>query len=147
MKQIANNIFFEWVESEIAENRPVQFRLKGISMFPLLKDGKHQVIVHPCKAEELSSMDVILFRYKGKHLLHRILKIEGTKLMIQGDGSYVAKEQCTTEDVIGKVQTIIRPSGKHISVNSWRWKLPSRLWISLRFVRTPLLHILHRIKY
>lgn len=145
MKQIANNIFFEWVESEIAQGNPVQFRLKGTSMFPLLKDGKDKVILHPCSADELSPMDVILFRYNGKHLLHRILKIEGDKLIIQGDGSYIAKEQCTIKDVVGKVQTIIRPSGKSISVNSWRWKLPSRLWLSLTFIRTPLLRILHCI--
>lgn len=146
MKQIANDIFFSWVETEIAENRPVQIRLKGTSMFPLLKEGKHQVIIHPCKADELSAMDVILFRYKGKHLLHRILKKEGDRFIIQGDGSYVAKEECTVEDVVGKVQTIIKSSGKSISVNSWRWKLPSRLWLSLTFLRTPLLRILHRIE-
>ena len=34
-------------------------------------------------------MDVVLFRYNGRHVLHRIIRREGTRLYIRGDGSFV----------------------------------------------------------
>ena len=145
MKQISNDMFFAWVESEIADGRSVQFRLKGVSMFPLIRNGKDEVVLHPCSAKELRPMDVVLFKYKGTHLLHRIIHRDGDRLLIQGDGSYVAQEQCTTDAVIGKVKAIVRPSGNVVSVDSWRWRFPSWVWRNLGVLRNPLLRILHRI--
>lgn len=142
IKQIPNDWFFAWVETEIAEDRPVRFRLKGDSMFPLLRNGRDGVLLHPCTAEELAPMDVVLFRYRGKHVLHRILRREGDMLFLQGDGSFVAKETCTVSDVVGKVREIVRPSGKTISVTDWKWRLPSRLWRGLGVLRTPCLRVL-----
>jgi phage repressor protein C with HTH and peptisase S24 domain len=145
MKQIPNNLFFAWVETEIAEGRAVRFRLKGDSMFPLIRNGRDEVVLYPCTKEELAPMDVVLFRYRGKHLLHRILQREGERLLLQGDGSFIAKEECTTNDVIGKVNFIIKPSGKMLSVNEREWQLTSLLWQKTGIMRTILLRILKKI--
>ena len=145
MKQIPNDQFFVWVETELAAGHTVQFRLKGVSMFPLIRNEKDEVVLRPCSAEELCPMDVVLFKYRGKHLLHRIIRREGNCLLIQGDGSYVAQEQCTTDAVVGKMQAIVRPSGKVLSVESWQWRFPSWVWRHMGVFRNPLLRILHRI--
>ena len=58
MKQLPNEAFFEWVEEELSQDRPVTFRVRGSSMFPLLKDGKDSVMLYPCVGEELRVMDV-----------------------------------------------------------------------------------------
>lgn len=92
MKIVANDAFFAWVDAEIAAGKPVRFRLKGNSMFPLLRNGKDVVILEKCPTESLKPMDVVLFRYRGKHVLHRIIRREGERLLIQGDGSMVAEE-------------------------------------------------------
>lgn len=143
MKTIANDTFFAWVEAELAEGRPVCFRLKGNSMFPLLRNGKDSVILEKCNLDTLKPMDVVLFRYKGNHVLHRILRRENNQLLIQGDGSFVAKEQCTVDDVVGKVVQVCRPSGKVLSVDSWQWRLPSRLWRLSNPLRVFLLRLGH----
>lgn len=143
MMRISNELFFSWVESEVADSRSVRFRVKGTSMFPLLRNGKDEVILYPCREEVLKPMDVVLFRYRGKHVLHRILLREGNLLTIQGDGSFFAKEICSTNDVVGIVREVVRPSGKHVPVDGWRWQLASRLWrglgvfrcFALRFLR------------
>lgn len=143
MIQIPNDLFFSWVESEIAKGHSVQFRSKGVSMYPLIVGGRDEILLSPCSSKELAPMDVVLFKYRGKHILHRIIRREGHALTMQGDGAYVAKEECTVDDVIGKVQAIIRPSGKVISVDSWRWKVPSYLWSKMGRWRNPILRILH----
>ena len=142
MRKIPNELFFSRVEAEIAGGRPVRFRLKGWSMFPLLRDGRDEVVLYPCTEDELQTMDVVLFRYNGRHVLHRIIRREGTRLYIRGDGSFVAREQCTVADVVGKVRFVIRPSGKVLSVSSWRWRLPGMLWSRMGIFRNPLLRIL-----
>ena len=145
MKQIPNEVFFAWVESEIAERNSVRFRMKGQSMFPLLRNGVDEVVLYPCTEKELQPMDVVLFRYQGRHVLHRILRRDGEWLYLQGDGSYVAKEKCTIDDVVGKVQKIIRPSGTVIGVDDWQWRLLSRLWCGLGLFRNPCLRLLHKL--
>ncbi len=142
MKVIPNESYFAWVEEEIAQGRPVQFRLKGVSMFPLMRNGKDEVVLYPCKGEELKPMDVVLFRYRGKHLLHRIIRREGDCLYIQGDGSYVAKESCNVADVVGKMHSVIRPGGRRVSVESRSWRIQSLLWQKIGAFRPYLLRVL-----
>ena len=141
MMQIPNDLFFAWVESEIAEGRSVRFRAKGVSMHPLIRGGKDEILLSACSDKELKPMDVVLFKYKGQHVLHRIIRKEGNLLTIKGDGSYTAKEECTTEDVIGKVEGIIRPSGKEVYVDSWRWRLPSYIWNKMGIFKNPILWV------
>lgn len=114
-------------------------------MLPLLRNGKDDVKLAPCPADELKLMDVVLFRYRGGHLLHRIIRREGEKLWIQGDGSFVAIEQCQTKDVIGKAIGIYRASDKMISTDSWKWRWPSRLWRLSDTLRQIMLRIYHRL--
>lgn len=146
MKQIPNEIFFTWVEQEIKAGKTVRFRMKGQSMFPLLRNEKDEIILQPFLEDELAPMDVVLFKYKGKHLLHRILKKEGNRLYIQGDGSYIAKEECTTDDVVGKVGAIVRNSNYIMPVESWQWKITSFMWRKTGIFRTFLLQFLHLLK-
>ena len=144
-QQIPNDLFFAWVESELAEGRRARFRLKGSSMFPLIREGCDEVMIRPCTEDELHPMDVVLFRYRGKHVLHRILRKEGHRLLLQGDGSYVAREQCTTADVVGKLDEVIRPSGRSVSVTDWQWRLSGRIWRNTGPFRGLLLRVLHRL--
>lgn len=145
MKQIPNDLFFNWVEGEIAQGRSVQFLLKGVSMYPLIRGGKDKIVLSPCSPGELRPMDVVLFRYIGQHLLHRIIRRDGDLLTIKGDGSYVAMEICNVFNVIGRVQAVIRPSGREIPVVSWKWKLPSFIWNKMGILRNPILKILHHM--
>ena len=140
-----NNTFFALVEEEIAQGKPVRFRLKGNSMFPLLRNVKDSVILEKCSTDDLKPMDVVLFRYRGSHVLHRIIHRKGDDLLIQGDGSIVALEQCTVNDVVGKVTSICRSSGKIVSVESWKWILPSRLWRISNYMRKLLLRVAYKV--
>lgn len=145
MKKVPNNTFFALIEEEIAEGKAVRFRLKGNSMFPLLRNGKDSVILKKCLPDELKPMDVVLFRYRRSYVLHRIIQRTGDDLLMQGDGSIVSMEQCTVNDVVGKVIGICRPSGKIVSIESWKWTLPSRLWRSSNFMRKFLLRVAYKL--
>lgn len=146
MKQIPNDLFFAWVESEIAEGRSVQIRLKGVSMYPLLREGKDEVILAACPGKELQPMDVVLFRYHGMHVLHRIIRRDGDMLTMRGDGSFSAKETCSAADVICRVDAVVRPSGKVLPVDNWKWRFPSYIWRKLGIFRNLILRVLLFLK-
>ena len=146
MKTVDNHAFFAWVEAELAEGKAVRFRLKGNSMFPLLRNGKDVVVLEKSSPEELKPMDVVLFRYRGGHVLHRIIRRDGERLLIQGDGSLVAVEHCTVDDVVGKVVEVCRPAGKVVGIDHWRWTLPSRLWRGCGPFRVLFLRLAYKLR-
>ena len=100
-------------------------------MLPLIRGDKDDVLLSPCKPQDLKAMDVVLFRYQGKHLLHRIIQRDGDNLLIQGDGSVVAQERCTIHDVVGKLEVVIKKNGREIRVESRKWRFNSWLWWKL----------------
>lgn len=144
MKTIPNDIFFAQVASELAAGRTVSFKVKGNSMFPLLRDGKDIVFVAPVN-QPLVQRDVVLFNHKGRQVLHRIIKIEENLYTIQGDGVYASKEYCTKEDIIGVVTHISREGGEMIPLNSFRCRMYSWFWCSASFAKKYMLYILRKI--
>ena len=143
MKQIANECFFAWVESEIRNGRSVMFRVKGNSMMPLLRNGEDEVVVGPYDKNELKPLDVILFRQAGRHILHRMIQKRGTHYRMQGDGVCRFYEECEETDIIGVMKRVCRPSGKVIETVSIGWRLESRLWLGLGRFRGIVLRVLN----
>ena len=144
MKTLSNDIFFAQVESEIAAGRSVRFKVKGHSMYPLLRNGKDEVTLSPL--EKVPSVyDIVLFRYRGKHILHRIISIEGDTYTIQGDGIYISCEKCTREDIIGVVTQIHKKNGLEINTSWGLFLFNSWCWYKLFFMRRFILAVLRRI--
>ena len=107
MKTLPNDIFFAQIESEIAAGKSVIFKVKGNSMYPLLRDNKDEVTLSPLNREP-AIMDIVLFRFRGKHILHRIIDLKNGEYTLQGDGIYMSCEYCSRNDIIGIVTKIHR---------------------------------------
>ena len=144
--ELSNELFFAEVEQLISQGESVTITIKGNSMRPWLQNSKHKVIVSPLADSILQCGDIALFRYKGKHILHRVVKIENDKITFSGDGNIGIKEQASKDDVIALVESIITPSGRVIECNSNEWKTKSKLWLALpQFARRIILGILRRL--
>lgn len=144
MKTLANEIFFAQVETEISAGRSVRFKVKGHSMYPLLRDGKDEVTISPLTCDP-SVYDIVLFRYRGKHILHRIISIEGDTYTIQGDGIYISCEKCTHDDIIGVVTQIHKKNGLEINTSWGLFRFNSWCWYKLFFMRRFILAVLRKI--
>ena len=145
MKTLSNDIFFAQVESEIEAGRSVRFKVKGNSMYPLLRNGIDEVTLSPLYKEP-DKMDIILFKYNGKHILHRIINIKDGVYTIQGDGIYASYETCVREDIIGVVTAIHKQNSTTLDPYSKSIKFSSLVWIRIRFVRRWILAVLRIIK-
>lgn len=147
MRQIANDIYFQQVEQELSLGNQVLIPLKGISMYPFIRNGKDKVLLTGVTpVTPLAKLDIVLFRYKEKHILHRIISIQGDTYIIQGDGIYASREICHKADIIGKVVEVHRLTRgniyKIIPTNSSTWKNLSGIWNFLRPVRRYLLYLM-----
>lgn len=149
MKVISNDIFFAQVESLLAEGQSVVIRVKGYSMRPFMRTDRTQVRIAPlsiAERENLQVNDIVLFRYRGHHVMHRIRKIEGEGITLAGDGNYRLIERCRREDVVGIITDVISYRGRSTACSSRRWRVASTLWLALpQFVRRVILGILWRL--
>lgn len=74
-------------------------RISGNSMFPVLKHGETISIIG---SEAYFLGDVIVFQYKSRTLVHRLLAIKEGRYFIKGDNSLRMEDVCF-EDIIGRV--------------------------------------------
>jgi len=140
MRVIPNSAFFENAEQLLSEGNSVELRCFGRSMQPYLHgDGREVIVASPFSPEELIPGVIALYRYNGKHICHRIIRREGEKLLIQGDGVTNAREQVSVSDVIGIIRTVVRRNKKPVSTQSKAAQLYWRLWLRLSPVRKYLL--------
>lgn len=145
--QVDNKIFFAEVESLLAEGESVTVRVRGCSMMPHLRDGKHSVVVRRCEAEDIKLGAVMFFEYRGQWIMHRLRRIEGDKLIFAGDGNYKLEEVVGRDALRGVVTDIISPSGKKFSCESFLWRFKSGAWLMLpAIVRRYMLAIIRRLK-
>lgn len=136
METIDNSTFFAEVERLVAEGSTVRVRVKGNSMRPLMRSDRTQVLLAPVAEGELRCGDIVLFRYRGSHVMHRIRRIEGDSLTMEGDGNYRAAEHAVRADVVARVEAVVTHGGRRIECSSREWRLKSALWLSLpRLVR------------
>lgn len=141
---VASNIeMFELIEELLKEGKVVRLKIKGTSMLPFLQDGTTQVEISAPEEEEIKAGALVLFRYKGEFILHRILHRKGNRLVLRGDNLYQSKEFIATEQVIGMVRKIILPEYRTINTQSLYWKVLSHSWLLIK----PIVKIAGRIKF
>lgn len=112
----------------------------GTSMLPTLAPGRDQVeLVAP---EKLKAGDIIFFRRStGEYILHRIIRVNGDILTVNGD-SQTWTETVRSEQAVGVVRRILR-KGKWTETDSLLSRAYSRLWPVTRSARPALVKIKH----
>ena len=115
-------------------------------MRPLLRDGRDKVVLRRCTDADIKKGAVMLFHYRGTHIMHRVVKIEGDVVIFEGDGNYKMQEVALRKDIVAVVEAVVRPSGRRIECRGRRWRMMSNLWLSqTRFERRVILAIIRRL--
>ena len=149
MKTISNDIFFAQVEELLSEGQSVIIRVKGHSMRPFMRSDRTQVRIAPLTDSERKALrvgDIVLFRYRGRHIMHRIRRIDEDKITLAGDGNYRIWEQCSPQDVVGIISDVISFNGRTISCHTRLWRNASTLWLAIpQILRRVILAILAKL--
>lgn len=121
---LPNELVFEEVEERMRHGEQVVMPFAGRSMEPLLRGGDKIVLVPVCR--EVRKGDVVLFRYRGCHILHRVVKIRGNQITTQGDSCHTC-EKIVRDDVVALLSGVRHPDGTSISTDTAQWRRKSRI--------------------
>lgn len=144
-RQYDNADFFKLVETELEECGSVRFIIKGWSMQPLIRNSRDGVLLDNLNGRAPRIGDICLFRYNGRHILHRYIKKEGDIMVMRGDNVMFSHEECTINDVVGIVRTVYR-DGAEVSPTSRKWHcitILHRFYIRTRIFGGNVLRALH----
>ena len=128
----------------VQEGVTVTFPVTGQSMLPFIIGGKESVILH---APGLTAVgDVVLAWVDGcRYVVHRIIRIDGDRVTLMGDGNVKGTEHCLLKDVKARVTHVVDAKDKtHYLYNRWRM-LGAKVWYWLRPIRRYLLAIYRRL--
>lgn len=125
--------------SVIEESGYLAYTIRGVSMRPLLRQGKDVVVIEKPN-RHWGKYDTVLFlRRNGQYVLHRILKVMNGKCWIVGDNC-ISGEVIDDDQIIG-VMTSIKRGGKTIKVTNWKYKMYVHLWCDAYPIRFFILRV------
>jgi len=127
---------FEHESSEAVLERygEMPFPTKGRSMWPFVRDNPDAVRIGRIEKEIIKG-DVILFRYQGRVLLHRVCGKDEYGYITRGDNCIACEKGIREEDVIGILTGVTR-KGSIRTPGGIGYALYKTVWCSSRlFVR------------
>ena len=142
--QIANELLLPEVIRMTDEGRTVTLPLRGYSMRPFLEDGRDKALLS--KPTTIHVGDAVLAEIAPRqYVLHRIIKINGDKVTLLGDGN-LSTEHCLLSDVKATAIGFFRKGRETLdSTDGRKWRTYSWIWMRLRPVRRYLLAFYRRI--
>lgn len=122
------------VRDRVAAGQSVRWLpFRGISMLPMLRQGKDEVEISPLP-DVLQKYDLPVYQYpSGKYVMHRIVDVREGYYICNGD-NLLQMEKIPRDWMIGLVTAFIR-NGKRIEVTDPAYRLYCRFWVASRPIR------------
>lgn len=130
---LPNELVFDEITGLLRQGKRITLRTKGRSMVPFIIGGRDCVVLQ--QRDSLAVGDIVLAHVSGKgYLLHRIIRLNGDRVLLMGDGNVAATETCLRNEVCGVVTEIIR-NGRSVCCASAAERRKVVLWLFLKPVR------------
>lgn len=126
--------YFDIVAAQLAEGQSVRLAFGGTSMLPTLH-ASDTLQLEPLRHDDSPAVgDVLLFRYGGSHIVHRLVAFESGHCLMQGDNNY-GTEETVREDLIARVTAVEHADGSITAVGSPKWSRRRRRALRLSSTR------------
>lgn len=140
---VPNDELIPEIERLVESGTDVVFTPKGMSMLPFIRGDMDSVLMR--KVSEVSVGDIVLARLSvGHFVLHRIVALDGEKVILMGDGNISGKESCLMKDLLAVAVKIMK-GDKVIDCMSQSHRRKARIWNVLLPLRRYILAIYRRI--
>lgn len=120
------------IEDVLAEEGVYVSATSGISMLPLLREGRDTVLIRPAEGR-LKKYDVALYRAGGRYVLHRVIGVRPDGYVIRGDNC-VARELVRDGQILGVLDGVWRGE-EELDLHSPRYRRYVRVRCALAPVR------------
>lgn len=112
-------------EEYLEKNGNLTYTNKGVSMLPLLRQGKDMFILEKKTDERCRVGDVVLYRRPpDQYVLHRIIAVRPEDYVILGDNCINKEYGISDSDIIAVMTGFIR-NGKEHTVSEKRYRIYS----------------------
>ena len=122
------------LEKYLSEQGKVISSNVGVSMLPLLRQGKDLFFIEKKGSERCKVGDVVLYRRKRQYVLHRIIEVREKDYVILGDNCTIKEYGIKDSDILATMTSFIR-NGKEHSVNELAYKIYSFMWLKFAPIR------------
>lgn len=136
------------LEKYLSEHGSVISANVGVSMLPLLREGKDLFFIEKKGAERCRVGDVVLYRRKRQYVLHRIIEVRPEDYVILGDNCTAKEYGIKDSDILAVMTSFIR-NGREHSVKEIAYRIYSFVWLRIApmriFVRGKIVPLLKRL--
>lgn len=131
---ISTKVYFDAVKKDLGQGRSVIIPLKGVSMRPFVENLRDKALLVAVPPETLRVGDAVLAEIApDRYVLHRIIRREGDRLTLMGDGNVSGTESCRAADVVGRVEAFYRKGRQKADLTTGlKWRLYSAVWTRIR---------------
>ncbi|MGE4644027.1 S24/S26 family peptidase [Bifidobacterium catenulatum subsp. kashiwanohense] len=126
MSEHANSL---GIEDYLRRYGMLTYRFQGVSMLPLLRQGRDDVTIRLCAEADIPKLkrgDVILFKdYRDAYILHRIVHVEEHEIITRGDNCAYSDQPIQSSQVLG-ILTGYTHNGRERTVEDRSYRAYSR---------------------
>lgn len=130
---IKMNIHQTDIAEELRAGRVVSTETHGISMRPLLTEGKTVVVIEPLRRALTVGELPVFLRADGKYVIHRVIGMDEKNYYTRGDNC-LSFETVPKEQMLGVVAEIYR-NGRMLRVTDRRYRLYVAFWQAMTPLR------------
>ena len=116
-------------ETYLRENGSLTYTNVGVSMLPLLREGKDMFIVSKRNGKRLRAGDVVLYRRPpSSYVLHRVIEVREKDYVILGDNCINKEYGIRDEDIIAVMTGYVR-NGKEHQLSEFGYRFYTFVWM------------------
>ncbi|TDS13798.1 S24 family peptidase [Sphingobacterium paludis] len=131
---INNKVFFDEIQFHLAKGKAVSFVIRGESMRPFLFEGD-KVQVRRADLQRVKLGDILLAKWRGNYVLHRLVRKRKNKFGLAGDANFSQIEWVEEGNVIAKVVGATRGEEKLRNPEDGLNRILGVLWFYMRPAR------------
>lgn len=133
-------------EEYLQKHGKLIYRNTGVSMEPLLRQGRDSFTVVKKTDERCRKYDVVMYRRPpDKYVLHRVIKVRENDYIILGDNCINKETGIRDEDILGIMTSFVR-KGKEHDVSDLSYRIYVQFWCRTAFIRIFLKKVKNRIR-
>ena len=129
----ANGFIVEEMKSRLSQGLTVTIAFGGNSMLPTI-DGSRDLVELAETKGELHCGEVYLFLYRGRCVVHRLLRINGDEYVFRGDNNRYT-EKVGRDAVLARLVAVKHSNGSVESCDTRQWRCKSRRASVLRTLK------------
>jgi len=128
--KLSNEILLGSVVELINTGKHVKINISGSSMKPFLHDG-NTVLLGKISLVEIQIGDIILGRFNGNYVLHRVIRIGKDCVYLAGDNNLFQVERIESSDLYA-IALALYVSEEQVSLTSFYSRYRGLVWYYLR---------------